>query len=135
MSTLHLHSISLHHSIIGTRVIQPENRRRKSLVRIEPVQKVPPTSLSLSLSLSLYTHTASEGESPVLLVTCSTQHFCRRPGCLLHVWCGMYRNYIKHKDTLIYLDVSIPVRDLCQKKLVQFFFLTQLEGETRAATH
>jgi len=59
-------------------------------------------SLSLSLSLSLYawpstgrsalnsdrsvaTLQASEGESPVLVVTCSTQHFRGRPGCLLRV--------------------------------------------------
>jgi len=59
-----------------------------------------PLSLSLSLSLSLYawpstgrsalhvdwsvtTLQASEGESPVLVVACSTQHFRGRPGCLL----------------------------------------------------
>jgi len=38
-----------------------------------------------SFSLSLPTLLAPEGESPVLVVTCSTQHFRGRPGWLLQV--------------------------------------------------
>jgi len=34
---------------------------------------------------SVATLQASEGESPVLVVTCSTQHFRRWRGCLLQV--------------------------------------------------
>jgi len=34
---------------------------------------------------SVATLQALKGESPVLVVTCSTQHFCGRPGCLLQV--------------------------------------------------
>jgi len=49
--------------------------------------------LSLSLSRrsalhanrSIATLQASEGESPVIVVTCSTQHFRGRPGCLFQV--------------------------------------------------
>jgi len=59
------------------------------------------THLSLSLSLSAWPSTgrsarhadrsiatlqASEGESPVLVVTCSIQHFRKRPACLLQFW-------------------------------------------------
>jgi len=35
---------------------------------------------------------------------------------------GLYKNSIKHNHTLIYLDISISIRGLHQKKLVQFFF-------------
>jgi len=34
----------------------------------------------------------------------------------------LYRNYIRLNHTLIWLDLSISIRHLRQKKLVQFFF-------------
>jgi len=40
---------------------------------------------ALHVHLSVATLQASEGESPVLVVTCSTQHFRGRPGCFLQV--------------------------------------------------
>jgi len=40
---------------------------------------------ALHADRSVTTLHASEGESPVLVVTCSTQHFCRWPGCILQV--------------------------------------------------
>jgi len=43
------------------------------------------TVASNAASISVATLQASEGESPVLVVTCSTQHFRGRPGCLLQV--------------------------------------------------
>jgi len=53
------------------------------------------TVASNAASMSVATLQASEGESPVLVVTCSTQHFRGRPGCLLQVsncpepWCDV----------------------------------------------
>jgi len=41
--------------------------------------------IALHAHRSISTLQASEEESPVLVVTCSTQHFCGRPGCLLQV--------------------------------------------------
>jgi len=51
-------------------------------------------------------------------VTCNDQHILKSNEVKVQV----YKNYLKHNHTLIYLDVLISIGDLRQKKLVQFFF-------------